>query len=143
MEPSVRARLRTYLLILMAASVTGVLGYAAAMAVFGYGLYQGVKVFTADGPLWPCIGPLIAGCGLQALIVALFIRIRERFEQRCWELIHAALGRTGDKRGAQVLRGLADGEAESVAEVRARQSRRFAARLQTLMAYAWPDRASR
>ncbi len=139
MKPSVRSRLRTYLLIWLAAAVTGVLGYCAAVAVFAFGLYQGFKVFTADTPLSPSIGAILVGCGLQVFIVALFIRIRERFEQRCWELISSELGRTGDGRGAEVLQRLADGEANSVAEVRTHQSRRFSERLLTLIEYAWPD----
>lgn len=141
MIPSDRSRLRTYLRVWMFAWVTGVLGYCAAVAVFAFGLYQGVKVFTSDAPPLPSIGAMIVGCGLQGFIVALFIRVRERFEQRCWELISSELGRTDDGRGAEVLQRLADGEALSVTEVRTHQSRRFFKRLLTLIEYAWPDHA--
>ena len=138
-EPT-RSRLRTILLLWMAAGATMVVGYSAAVAIFVFGFCE---EFSPNASVAMSVGPMVLGCGLQLLLVSLFLRIRDRFEDRCWELISAEL-RTpdGSRASTQVLAKQVAGEDIRLAAVRARQSRHFAKRLKALVEQAWPPRAN-
>jgi hypothetical protein len=142
MQESTRSQLKAVLLIWGAATLAFIVGYFASLAITVYGFYEVVKAFSSDDPTFGSLGHMALGCGLQLLIVLLFFRIRDRFEHYCWQLVSGDAGTSiSIALGSQVLVRQADGEANHLDEVRARQSRRLSKRLQVLIEQAWPDRA--
>jgi apolipoprotein N-acyltransferase len=136
------------LIIWMAAWLTAILGYCAALAIVVFGLYEVVRTFSfdavgefsSDPPLFMSVGPMIVGCGLQALLVFLFVGVLNRFEDRCWKLINGHAGPSiGEAAGDAMVSRQADGDdSTSLAAVRARRSKNFAKRLRGLIDHAWP-----
>ena len=137
-EPA-RSQLRNLLLIWAAACLVGLAGYLVALAVTIYGFVQAFAS-GSDRPLLSSLLPMVIGTALQAMLVTLFVGVRDRFEARCWDLIASDTGAIIVDGGAQALAGQTDGNEKRLADVRARQARRFSKRLRTLIEQAWPER---
>jgi len=133
-----RSQLRAIIIIWITALVTLILGNCAAITIFLFGAYQGVKSFFSNAPTLVSLGPLALGCGLQLLLVFLFVGVRDRFENRCWELIKADGGKSDEKANVSVLDRQAQGRDDRLAAVQERRSRQFSKRLRVLIEYAWP-----
>ena len=134
-----RAQLRALLIIWMAASLTWVAGYCAAIAISVFGFYEGVKSSASEATTLVNLGLMAVGSGLGLLLSFLYVRIRDRFEDLCWELIKADGGTSVDGTADTcVLRRQVDGSDARLAAVRARRSQQFTKRLQVLIERAWP-----
>ena len=144
MRESIRSRLRAVLLIWAAACLTVTVGYCAALAIFVFGIYEGVEAFSSSNPTLAGVGPMVLGCCSQLLLAFLFLGIRDRFENRCWQLVAAEAGAlVGEPANTQVLSRQAAGEDNFAGNVRMRQSERLSKRLRALIEEAWPDRSAR
>src|SRR4051794_15194600 len=121
MREAIRSQLRMALLIWAAAGLTFVVGYCAAVGILIFGIYEAWRSFSSSNPTLAGIGPMVLGCGLQLLIAFIFVGIRERFEDRCWQIVAADGGTSVSNRPIpQVLADQTDGEANALADVRAR-----------------------
>jgi hypothetical protein len=138
MREAVRSQLRRLLVISAAAGVTGLVGSCAALAIFLYGLVQVVASFTSDDPKPVGISSMVLGAALLLMVCVLSVRIRDRFETQCWDLIEADGARLSNEADGDVVRRQADGQDDRLAAVSARRSKRFQRRLAVLIEHAWP-----
>jgi hypothetical protein len=139
MHEAVRLQLRTLLVVWAVAWLTSIIGYCAAIAVFVYGVLHLVTSLGSHDSVLVSVGPMMLGTGLLGVLGVLIVAVRDRFEDRCWELISAEAGTwVGDGAGDRVLGQQADGRDERPAKVRAGRSQRLSKRLAVLVAHAWP-----
>ena len=132
-----RSELRALLLIWMAASLAMLLGFWAALMIFVTGIYELIKTIV-DDPSFSGLGLMCLGCGLLFVLNFLFGRVRDRFEDRCWELINAN-GDPNAETPDSVLNRQANGATPDWRSAQARRSRRFSQRLRALVEMAWPS----
>lgn len=140
MHLGIRSQLRALLTIWAISSITCVAGYCAATGIVAFGIYEGVKKFSSDVPFLWIVGPLALGCGLQILLAHLAVGIRERFEDRCWELVEGSGGTSFQTTEEAVLARQVDGKDASLGAIRARRSQKFSKRVLLLMEYAWAQK---
>ncbi len=139
MREAIRSELRTLLQIRIAALLAFLVGGLCAFAVFTYGLFKAVTSLVSNNASASGFLPMLLGLGLLSVVATLIVRVGERLEARCWALIADAGASVGDGRGDQLLAKQADGEDNTFADVRVRQSRNLSKRLRALIEQAWPD----
>ncbi len=143
MHGAVRSQLRRLLIIWAAAWLALIIGYCAALAVFFYGLFRIITIFTSDNLTLASLVPMVIGVGLQLVLVVLIVGVRDRFEGHCWELIRVEADiSTGGGSAHHMLGGQADGRGDQLTAAHARRTQRFSKRLAVLIEQAWPHHPS-